>query len=445
MDRGAAGVLNVPLIPTHLVVAASAWVSRIVAAIAQLLVIRALLPFLGSQQYALFSVVTSLVTWFALVEFGVGNSLQNRISVARAEGRERDVAIRSALPLLGILFTISVLVLVLAGPVLQHFLFRRIGNGSSTPVPASAYLLSGIGFVYVVTTLANISYKVFYGEMRGYISNTYITAANVVGLVAVIALRFVDVGAQRLTWSLIAWTTPPALVGLAAAAHVYIKHGLGRARVDWSLTRDLWRRAWRFGGFAAMAAGVLGVDYVVMSQTLAADQIVRYNAASKVYGLIFFLYTALLQATWPVCAEAFGRGDVATVRRMTRESLLAGTAIVALGTAAFAVARNVVIAMLGAPGITLPLGLILTFGAYFLLRVWSDTYAMILMSRDRLRVFWLYIPFQAAISAIGQYLLARRFGVYGILGGLMLSFVCTAVWLLPIEYSRLCRATEARR
>jgi O-antigen/teichoic acid export membrane protein len=250
---------------------------------------------------------------------------------------------------------------------------------------------------------------------------------------------------DRLTWSLVAWTTPPALIALIAAIHVHARHGLARVRVDWSLARQLWGRAWRFGGFAVMSSAVLGVDYIVMSQTLPADQIVRYNAASRVYGLIFFLYTALLQASWPVCAEAFGRGDVTTVRRMTRDSLLAGTTVVAVGTLLFAVARTAVSsAMLGPHGITVPLGLILAFGAYFLIRVWSDTFAMILMSRDRLRVFWLYIPFQAAISAIGQFVLARQIGTYGILGGLMLSFVCTSVWVLPLEYSRLCRTVAAR-
>ena len=433
------------MLPTHLLVTASAWVSRVVAAVAQLLVIRALLPFLGAEQYALFSVVISLATWFALCEFGVGNSLQNRISLARATGSDRDVAIRSAIPLLAGLFVISILILVLAGPALQHFLFRRIGATGGGVMSTHTYLLAAIGVVYVITTLSSIAYKVFYGEMRGYISNTYISIANVLGLVAVVGIRFSGVQGDRLTWSLIAWTTPPALVALIAAVHVHARHGLAHARVDWSLARQLWGRAWRFGGFAVMSSAVLGVDYIVMSQTLPADQIVRYNAAGRIYGLIFFLYTALLQASWPVCAEAFGRGDIAAVRRMTRDSLLAGTALVAIGTIVLAIARTAVsAAMLGTQGIVLPLGLILAFGAYFLIRVWSDTFAMILMSRDRLRVFWLYIPFQAAISAAGQYLLARKFGTYGILGGLMLAFACTSVWVLPLEYVRLCRAVAAR-
>jgi len=441
MDRGNVRVLNPPLIPAHILVAASAWGSRIVAAAAQLLVIRALLPYLGAQRYALFSVVTSLATWFSLVEFGVGYSLQNRISVSRAAGGERDVLIRSTFPLLGGLFAISVLVLAVAAPALQRFLFRRMVDA---PASGPSYVVAAVGLVYVVTSLAGISYKVFYGEMRGYLSNFYIVAANVLGLLGVLAVRRLELATHPLEWALAAWTLPPAIVAIVAAAHVYSWHRLSHARVDWEFTRQLWSRAWRFGGYALLMAAVLGVDYVVMSQTLPADQIVRYNAIAKVYGLIFFICTALFQATWPVCAEAFGRGDVSLVRKLMRDGLLAGGGVVVVGTLVLMVSRDAVsAALLGDHHIDLPVALIAVFGLYFLLRVWTEAFTTILMSRDRLRIFGLFVPFQAAISAIAQVFLSRRFGVYGILAGLIVSFLCTSAWVLPLEYWRLCRSTEA--
>ena len=442
MDQGNVRVLNPPLIPAHVLVAASAWASRIVAAAAQLLVIRALLPYLGASGYALFSVVTSLATWFALVEFGVGYSLQNRISMSRAAGSERDVLIRSTFPLLGGLFAISVLVLAIAGPALQHFLFRRMTDAPAA-AGAPSYAVAAVGLAYIITSLAGISYKVFYGEMRGYLSNFYVVAANVLGLLSVLAVRALELPSHQLEWALAAWTLPPAIVALAAAGHVYNWHRLSRARVNWDFTRQLWSRAWRFGGCALLMAAVLGVDYVVMSQTLPADQIVRYNAIAKVYGLIFFICTALLQATWPVCAEAFGRGDIALVRKLTRDGLLAGCGVVIVGTLVLMISRNAVsAALLGDHHIDLPVALIAAFGGYFLLRVWTDAFATILMSRDRLRIFYLYVPFQAAISAAAQFVLSRRFGLYGILAGLIVSFLCTSVWVLPLEYLRLCRSAE---
>jgi len=439
VDRGNTSVLRRPVaIPAHLFVAASAWASRVVGGLVQLVIIRVLLSYLGAPQYALFSVVASLGTWFALVEFGVGNSVQNRISAARAAGHERDVVLRSALPLLAGLLVTSTIALVIVGPPLQRFLFRRIGVSGGGPI--GDYVIAVIGFVYIVTTLVNVSYKVFYGELRGYIANAYITIANLLLLTTVILLQLVHLESSRLFWALLACTVPPAIVGVVGSIQVYRRYRLSGTAVDWGVTRALWNRAWRFGGFAAMSAAVLGIDYVIMSQTLPPAQIVQYNAASKVFGLIFFLYSSVLQASWPVCAEALGRRDVSAVRKLTRENLAAGTALMLVGTLAFVAGRSLIGgALLGSGGIAIPSGVIVAFGAYFLLRVWAETFATLLMSGDRLRVFWIYLPFQAAISALGQYSLSRYFGLYGILAGLILSFLLTAVWVLPWDSLKLLR------
>jgi O-antigen/teichoic acid export membrane protein len=286
---------------------------------------------------------------------------------------------------------------------------------------------------------------VFYGELRGYIANAYITIANLLLLTAVILLQVLHLEGSRLFWSLLACTVPPAIVGVIGSVQVFRRCLRSRTAVDWGVTRTLWNRAWRFGGFAAMAAAVLGIDYVIMSQTLPSGQIVQYNATSKVFGLIFFLYTSLLQASWPVCAEALSRRDVGAVRKLTRENLAAGTGLMVVGTLVFVVGRSLIAgALLGSGGIAIPSGVIVAFGAYFLLRVWADTFAMVLMSGDRLRVFWIYVPFQAAISAVGQYSLSRYFGIYGILAGLILAFLLTAVWVLPWESLKMLRQVARR-
>ncbi len=54
--------------------------------------------------------------------------------------------------------------------------------------------------------------------------------------------------------------------------------------------------------FSSLSIIVLQTDYIVMSQLSAAD-IIKYTVTMKIFGLMFFIYTAVLQALWPVCAE----------------------------------------------------------------------------------------------------------------------------------------------
>ena len=56
---------------------------------------------------------------------------------------------------------------------------------------------------------------------------------------------------------------------------------------------------------------------------------------------------------------------------------------------------------------------------------------MLLQSVGDMSAFWKWVPVQAFISIVAQYLLARRWGIEGVALGLILSFLLTAAWVLP--------------
>jgi len=75
--------------------------------------------------------------------------------------------------------------------------------------------------------------------------------------------------------------------------------------------------------------------------------------------------------------------------------------------------------------------LIIIFGFYYLIRIWTDTYAMVLQSVSILKPFWILVPIQALISLFGQIYFVRMYRLNGILYGLILSFLLTVSWGLP--------------
>jgi O-antigen/teichoic acid export membrane protein len=70
-------------IPRHLIVAASAWISRAVSAFIQIISVRALLLYLGEERYAVYVIVYSLIGWFSLCDLGFGIVLLNRYSTVK--------------------------------------------------------------------------------------------------------------------------------------------------------------------------------------------------------------------------------------------------------------------------------------------------------------------------------------------------------------------------
>jgi len=396
--------------------------------VAGLLTIRILTQALGTEQYAAYAIFVGLQGWFLLADFGIGSSLQNHISEKRALGESYEPVIAAASIVLFFLLTLCLAGLVIISPhvapiILKGFPFLAAGEKSQC--------LVYFGVFAIIASLSGVTCRIWFAEQRGYLANGLPAMSSVITLLLVIWVRRSELHDQ-LFWSLIVTVAPLTFLQLP----VLLFRGISCLRIaggKWKVSLlPLIIRAGKFWGFALMATVVLQLDYVVMSQFLSAGEIVVYNFTMKFFTIIYFVYYALLQALWPVCAELIARQEWAQVKRHLRRNIIIGAGVIVVGVTALSVLKEPLVNLLSPrEQIVLPLRFILLTGGYYLLRVWSDTFTMILQSMSYLRPFWLIVPFQALISAATQWSLAPRYGVYGIITGISISFALTVVWALP--------------
>jgi len=420
-------------IPGHLLVAATAWLARTLIAGAQLVSIRIVLSNLGSDAYAVFALLTSLMVWFMLIDFGIGYAAQNAISERRAIGEvyEREIVVGLAIGMV-LLAAAGVIFMLLGkeiGPAyLRQFNFLDAGE--------KATYFSTVAIFFLGAGTGQIIYKVWYGEQRGYLANALMALAAIVSLGGLWAVVHSDIE-NKLYWGLVAYLAPSAVLPLVASTWRLAHAG----RIAWFFERSelkrLFSRSWRFWGFAAMSAAVLNIDYIVMSQYLKPADIVLYTITTKALGFALMIYGTALMALWPVCTELATKKQWAELFRHIKRYLIIGGAAVVIAATSFSVWRNEISTLFtGGKAIDIPLGLVALLAAYYLIRVWTDTFSMILQSISDLRPLWIFVPVQAVLSGSLQWLLAPKFGLYGIVAGVMLSFLITVVWALPLETRR---------
>lgn len=404
-------------------------------AVVQLVSVRLLLQNLGLEGYAVFALLTGLQGWFLLSDLGLGVSLQNQVSEVRARATSTAPMLLAGRLIALALLVLTVVALYFAAPVLAPALLRPF---PFLGVAAKADLLFLSGALSIGFGIGSLVYKVWYAEQRGYLANALPAIASVIGLIGIWAVGWLP-ARFRLEASLLAFVGPTALLPLAALGR-QSWNGLREAARSWPSRRllaDLGRRAAAFWAFAVMAAITLQVDYVVLSQFLAPADIALYTLTTKVYGLSFFLYNALLMALWPVFAELLAQRRVDEVRASLRRYLKLGIGYMVLCALAMIWLMPAAIELLAPGHALLPSGaLILGMGAYYTIRVWCDTFATLLQSMSRLQPFWLLVPAQALLSAGLQWVLAPRLGLPGVVAGLTLSFLFTVAWALPIATRR---------
>lgn len=418
-----------PVIPRHLFVASSAWASRIIMALAQLASIRVLMSGLGLEQYAIFALLTGLSGWFTLADLGVGSSLQNYISEQRAKAECDDAYVIAAAALAAVLFCFLIVILYFSSAYIAPILLKRYPLLRNSDKARLFFITS---LMFVVSTLGGISYRIWYAEQKGYLANMLAAVASLLGYAGISIVNRFEIS-NRLLLSVAAFIVPSAvlpLVSFSVQIGGRLKNGFHQ--LDWNIIVKVIKRASPFWAFALMANLVLQIDYIIMSQLLKSEDIVAYNLSTKIFGLALFIYVSVLTALWPVFSEAIAKGNWAMVRSHTGRYLGIGLGFMSASTTLLVWLMPRGIQFL-APNetVVIPITFILLLGVYQLLRVWTDTFAMILLSMSDLRPLWIISPLQALVSVISQWYLAQLFGLYGIVLGLILSFVLTASWALP--------------
>jgi O-antigen/teichoic acid export membrane protein len=426
-------------IPRHLLVAGSTWASRIVTAASAFVSIRLLTDGLGEERFAAYAILAGLIGWFALADFGVASALQNRVTQLRSRGESSGPVVVYTIHLLAQIWVPLAIALWLTAPYLAGTLIRTpaISNGEAqTAYSIAACLLSVAG-------LGNVAYRVWYGEQRGYLANAASMVASLLGVWALV-LTTRQGETTSLPRAVAAGLGGPAVVGALALGWVYFRARNEVQRSTRVERGELRRKALEFFAFNLMATLVLHMDVLVISQELEAPEVALYSVLRRFYDIGQVLYAAVLLAVWPTWTELAARSEWDLAGKYLRRYLgigMVGAAVLAL---AMLVAGPALTSIL-APSLALAPspGLLLVLGGIGIARVWTTTWAVALQSLDEVRPLWLATPVQAIINLVLQVGFARRWGLEGLLVGLLASSLLTNAWFLPWTLAGVVRKKAA--
>lgn len=411
----------------HWLVAGSAWICRVALIGIRFLLISLLLGYLGIERYAAFSVIISFEGWFFLCDFGLGPSVQNFLSEARAQGSTTCLLMRSIMQLVFILFCLFLILILCVGPLLSDYIF-------SNHQYVQAFQVAGI--FYGVTAMGTIAYRVLLALQKGYLSYFLQLAASLVGLGALWVMTKNYSGSERLLGSLFCTVGIPAL----GSALVFLKVFPVRElfyKPDFVEIKRVALRASHFFGFGLINTAILSIDYLVMIRVLQSEDIVLYNIFSRVFLALFSLYALFLHAVWPLCSELMTLSRLKEVESLIKRYCLYGILFISLMTGGVMLFSSAVIKLFSLEqSVCISLSTIGLFGVYYVVRVICDSYSMLLQSMSHLKIFFIIGPIQALISYEAQRFFSVKYGLNGIVLGLICAFACTALWALPLSVYR---------
>jgi len=417
-------------VPQHLVVTGSAWIGRGVTALIQIFSIRLLLEGLGSEHYAVFVLLSSLIAWYMLADLGMGASLQNSMSEERAKGGDEATYLAFSALLAGALLILLVGLLFLLSPYLSAALLKSF-NILNKDEKSQIFFISGI--LFLGYGIGNIGYKAWYAQHKGHLSNILAALASLIGYGLVWILMDQQMDSQnKLLWSVVAFNLPASLLSLISYIWQIANIPMASWRITQTMMRKFIRRSLKFWLLYAMATSVLGADYIILSQYLTAHEIIVYAISTRIFGFSAFFYTSLYAALWPHFTEAITKNDWVSVKVQLRKAFLFSVGIIVLVTIILLQFMPTIANVLSPKEkLAVPISFILLLGAYHLILVWVHGFAVVLQSMSDMRVLVVWTAIQALLSIIFQVIFVQMWGIYGITIGLIASYLLTAVWVVP--------------
>ncbi|WP_421300351.1 MATE family efflux transporter [Aeromonas veronii] len=424
-------------IPNHIFVAGSSWIARFISVTVQIFCIRYVIDAQGYNGYSVFALLSSLLAWAVLFDFGIGNALQNYVSEKRTSGEEYYSYILFSGKLVLILLLLILIFLLPLSSILSSWYLK---SSDYLSVDEKWSLFSYSISIFAFSSVGSMVYKIWFAEQKGWQANIVIAISSLLGLLLVY-LSSVTPEYNSLQVIIIAFYLPQAIISFACLLYRLVDAAIelqkSRKVVSHFNIKPVLYRSSGFWGFTAIATVVLQADAIVLSQKISSNEIALYYIMAKLFGLAGFIYSALLQAVWPVCTELRMKREWGKLNALVKVNILVGSLFVLVSGIGIYIFKDYLLSMLSVKiENNISPWLFLLFTVYFILRVWSDTYAMLLQSMNVLRPLWYIVPFQALICLSMQWFLADYFGIYGIILGLIMSFLLTVCIYLPYVYKQ---------
>lgn len=415
-------------IPTHFLVASSSWLSKGIVSVLQVYLVKILIELLGIDNYAVFSVIIGTIGWFALLDFGISPTIQNYISRCRVNNEEYQHYVDIVLIFVLILNIVLIVLFYFISPYIANFLLSKFEFIS---YETKKRLIFIAGTLFIITNLSSIVYRIWYAEMKGYLSNILPACGYIITFILIYFLHR-DKSVNSLLYSVVCYLLPNALISLVVIFVTLKKFSFDGIIKKFSFIKETFKKSFEFWFFAIMASFVLSIDNVIAARFLKTEDIVKYNLLVRFFLFGYFVYASFLTAVWPIFSERLNLKEIDYVTKSLKKYIFGGIVYILIFTFFILLFKDYLIKFfLKDKNITIDKSLFFLFCFYYMVRVWCDTYAVILQSVGFMKPFLILVPLQAFFSIIFQIILVEIIGVYGIILGLTFSFIFTVAWGLP--------------
>ncbi len=418
-----------------------------VAVLTMLISVPLTLTYLGPERYGMWMTISSVILMIGFADLGMGLGLLNAVSEAHGQEDRQAAAgyVSSGFFMLSGLAALILIFFVMAYPWVP---WPRIFNVKNLLASQEAGPVMAAFMVFFVLNLPlGVVQRVQLAYQEGFLNSLWESAGKILGLMGLFLVIYLKAG---LVWLVLVVAGGPVLAWLVNSIVVFnYQHPWLRPRLkncNSAFARKIFKIGLSFFALHMLVKLTYSSDNLIIAQLLGAEAVSQYAIPAQMFGLCLIIMNMVIGPLWPAYSEAMARGEIAWAEKTLNRTLVVLLIVVGIPSGLLVILGPWLLKLWVGNKITPSFPLLLGFGIWTLILSIGGSMSMFLNAANIFGFQIICNTLTFIVSVIAKVLLARSFGLPGVVWGtIIVYFFC---FLLPysIYLSRLFanRAAAAR-
>lgn len=396
------------------------------------------LKYLGPVEYGVWLTLSSILTWFSFLDFGIGNGLRNKLSEALAENSLKRA--KTFVSTAYIIFSGGIVILWIVFFAIYKFIdWSKIFNSPANLTSELNLLIAIVFVLFSLQLLLKLIYAVNQADQRPAINGLISAASNIFSVLFLFILyktserNLVALG----TGLSIVPVVILILISIILFTKVYrdISPAIKFVKMDHS--KDLVKLGIQF--FVIQVAGliVFATDNIIITQIFGPSDVTVYNIAYKLFYFVPLFFNVILTPFWSAYTEAYMKNDFQWIKNSMRK-IVKIWVFLSFGVVIMVLLSGTIYKIWIGNQVYIPFDLSVVMGVFVVLSNWNNVFVYFINGTGKIRLQFYYSIIIAVINIPLSIYFAKNLGI-GITGVMAATCVCIvigSVWA-PMQYSKI--------
>jgi O-antigen/teichoic acid export membrane protein len=411
---------------------------RIGSVLCNLLMVPILLDYLNPTKFGIWLTLSSIVTWMAFLDIGLGNGLRNKLAEALAKQDftlARSYVSTTYAAISGIVLII-VCVFLIVNPLLS---WSGILN---TPPDMEHELSILVVFMFVFFSMRFVS-SLITPILAGYqfmgLNSIIDFAMSFISLIAVFCIAQLYDDSLLTLGAVLSFIN--FFVPLVASVWFFKKRFKtiipSYSHINAAHLKELSAIGLQFFFIQIAAVVIFSTSNIIIIQVLNAEEVTKFNIVYKYFSVITLGFSMIINPFWSAYTEAYVKNDIDWIKRITGK-LIQFWILLTAGVVVMVAVSDFVYYTWTGKDLDIPVSLSVFMGVFVIIGTWNNIYVYFINGIAKIRL-QLYLAVGVALLNIPLTIyLVKHLGTEGAVVSSIICLVPAAV-MMPLQYKLIIR------